>query len=292
MLRVIGAPVDSSEATWSPASPSGCALAPSTLRGLGVIAALDAVDAGDLNDGDRAGRPAGLADGATLDEAVRHAVITSLHAGDLPVVIGGCRSVLPGAIAGARDALGVVSLAVVGGGLRLDDRRTSPTGHAADMSTAIVLGHGDDEWLDRLGAPLVSVEGIAILGARDRAQARSRGSVLPEELGASSEFDPDTLRDLGLERAGRDTERSLTGTAEGFWLHLDIDVLASDKGTAPHALPPGGLEWDELAILLSPLTSSEALVGFSLTGYAPARDSADFAVGEALVSLLSGLLRE
>jgi arginase len=298
MLRVIGAPVDSAGAASADAPLFGCEMAPRTLRGLGLLHTLDAVDGGDLdvrivNDGrDAATGVLGWPGVQATNEALRAAVIETLHAGDLPIVIGGCCSVLPAALAGARDALGVVGLAYVDGHLDLYDGRTSPTGEAADMPLAVALGHGSDAWLDQLDAPLVPANGAVILGARDRADARSLGSVLPEALGISSEFDPDTLRDLELERAGRDTERALTTVAEGFWLHLDVDVLSAEAMPATDYPQPGGLEWEELAALLAPLAASEGLVGFSLGCYNPHKDSPEFGSGGQLISLIAGLFRE
>jgi arginase len=298
MLRVIGVPVDSSGAPSIDAPPFGCERAPRALRELGLLAVLDAVDAGDLdvrivNDGRDADTGiVGWTGVAAMSDALRAAVIDTLHAGDLPIVIGGCCSVLPAALAGARDSLGVVGLAYVDGHLDLYDGRTSPTGEAADMPLAAALGHGCEAWLDQLDAPLVPGNGAVILGARDRADARSHGSVLPEELGISSEFDPDTLRDLDLDRAGRDTERALTTVAEGFWLHLDVDVLSAEAMPATDYPQPGGLEWDELAALLSPLSASEGLVGFSLGCYNPDKDTPEFGSGGQLISLIAGLFRE
>jgi arginase len=139
---------------------------------------------------------------------------------------------------------------------------------------------------------LVPGDGVAILGARDRGTARTRGSLLPEDLGHSSEFDPDTLRDLGMERAGRDTERALTTVAEGFWLHLDVDVMATQPAPTLDPAQDSGLDEAELAELLAPLGASEGLVGVSVVGYGAGVDGLNSSVPDHLVSLLRTLLRE
>lgn len=298
MIRVIGAPVDSSGLSGPGPLASGCASAPRVLRECGLITSLDAVDAGDLlisitsSERDPATGVIGWSDVAGANYVTRDAVVSALHAGDLPVVIGGCCSVLPGALAGARDALGVVGLAYIDGHLDTYDGRTSPTGEAAEMPVAIVLGHGPESWVDLIGAPLVAPDAIALLGPRDRAAARRDGAVMPEDLGASSELTPDDLRDLGMERAGHDTEIQLTTSAENFWVHLDVDVLASESMPATDYLQDGGLDWDELTDLMRPLVASAACVGISIGCYNPDKDDAELSQARRLVGLLNSLLRE
>jgi len=298
MIRVIGAPVDSSGRSGPGPLASGCASAPRVLREEGLIEALGAVDAGDLmvsitsTERDPSTGVIGWSDVAGANYMTREAVVSALHAGDLPVVIGGCCSVLPGALAGARDALGVVGLAYIDGHLDSYDGATSPTGEAADMPVSVVLGHGPESWVDLLAAPLVAPDAIALLGPRDRATARHEGAVMPEELGASSELTPDDLRDLGMERAGHDTEIQLTTSAENFWVHVDIDVLSTEAMPATDYLQSGGLTWDELEALLVPLTSSAACVGLSLGCFNPDKITGKNVSSERLISLLVRALRE
>lgn len=299
MLRVIGVPASSTSGAASDGAPaSGSERAPEALREAGLIQALDAVDGGDLDvrirdqERDAATGIRGWGDVSRVNGEVRAAVVETLHAGDLPIVIAGCCAVLPGALAGARDALGVVALAYIDGHLDLYDGTTSRTGEAADMTLAIALGHGPDAWVDQVAAPLVPADGVAILGARDRVTARQDGAIMPEDLGYSSELDPETLHDLGWDRAGRDTERALTTIAEGFWLHLDVDVLSAAAMPATDYLQDGGLSIDELAELLAPLGRSEGLIGLSLACFNPDKDTADFVATQRLISLITGLLRE
>jgi arginase len=143
MLRIIGVPVDSSGAPSPGSERFGTERGPADLRAAGLVEVLDAVDAGDVavrihrSDPDPDTGVLSWDEVANLTEAVRAAVVETLHAGDLPVVVGGCASLLPGALAGARDALGIVSLAYTASRLRLDRGTSSSTGRASDMALAV-----------------------------------------------------------------------------------------------------------------------------------------------------------
>ena len=62
------------------------------------------------------------------------------------------------------------------------------------------------------------------------------------------------------------------GAAGPFWLHLDVDVLDEAVFPATDYLQPNGLDWEELAAVLAPLSGSEQLVGVSLGCYNPEKD--------------------
>ena len=66
--------------------------------------------------------------------------------------MGGCCSLLPGALAGARRVDGRVGLVYLDGHLDLYDGVTSPTGEAADMPISVVLGRGPQAWVDAAGS--------------------------------------------------------------------------------------------------------------------------------------------
>jgi arginase len=295
VLRIIGVPVDS-VGIAADAELRGTERAPDALRAAGVVTKLEAVDAGDLavriTGRERDDTTGVLAwdEVAQTTTVVRQAVIEALHDGDLPIVLGGCCSLLPGALAGARDALGVVGLAYVDGHLDLYDGRTSPTGEAADMPIAVVTGLGPEAWCDLVAAPLCPADGVLLLGPRDRIETREYGAALPEDLGLSGEWDPDDLRDRGLARAGADAEVALTAVAEAFWLHVDVDVLDTASMPATDYLQDGGLIWTELAELLAPLAASDALVGVSVGCFNPDKDP-DGQSAAWTVGLLAAILR-
>jgi arginase len=283
----IGVPID------SVGRSGGTETAPATLRELGLPEALGARDEGDLAvriRGEERDPVTGLVasdDVLATTAAIRAAVASSLAAGERPFLIGGCCAELPGALAGARDALGAPpGLAHVDGHLDLYDGETSTTGEAADMPIAVAFGLGPEAWVEAAGGVTAIPERTALIGFRDRAQSIADGMRQPEELVRPPLlYGADELRERGVAAAAAFLARRLSD-AGPFWLHLDVDVLDEAVFPATDYLQPGGLDWDELAALLGPLTASDALIGASLACYNPDKDP-DLACGRRLVATLA-----
>jgi len=207
----------------------------------------------------------------------------------VPFLVGGCCTLLPGALSGARDALGAVGLAYLDGHLDLYDGRTSTTGEPADMPISVITGNGPAAWSADIGAPLVGPGQLALLGQRDRDEAAEYGSVLPEDAGLDPELTPAGLRERGVAATGAAVRDQLIGSAGRFWVHFDVDVLDEQAFPATDYLMPGGLSRDEVADLMRPLLASPALAGLSLACYNPAKD-ADGDGARYLVGLFRELL--
>ena len=80
-----------------------------------------------------------------------------------------------------------------------------------------------------------------------------------------------------------------TATAPSYWVHLDVDVLDMTAFPATDYLMPNGLDLDQLAAVLEPLTRHPAMIGFSLGCYNPSKDP-DGRYGDALADLLVQVL--
>jgi len=112
---VLGAPIDSSGAS------RGEQRAPDALRAAGlpaVFGAADIVDVAPPLRGSKRDRKTGViafADLCVSSQALRAAVVAALTRGERPLVLGGDCSLLLGAIAGVRDAVGRVGLWFVDG---------------------------------------------------------------------------------------------------------------------------------------------------------------------------------
>jgi arginase len=294
-LVVTGVPIDCVSAPAADSAAFGTELAPVALREAGLSAAVGAADAGDLPVRlvGRARDPdtgiVGWPSVQDLTSAVRLQVREILVGGGIPVMVGGCCTLLPGALAGARDCLGRLGLAYVDGHLDTYDGQTSPTGEAADMPVSVISGNGPAAWSRHVGAPLVGPGQLTLLGPRDRAEATTLGSALPEDCGLETELGPAQLREQGMAVAGRDAAGRLSRRAGRYWLHLDVDVLSEEVFPATDYLMPGGLDLAELRELMEPLVSRPELAGMSLGCYNPSKD-ADGSGAEALVRLLRGLL--
>src|SRR6202042_1493530 len=105
----------------------------------GLPRAAGAADTGDLDvrlvgrDRDAATGVLGWPSVLATTRAPRSLVRDQIDDGAVPFLVGGCCTLLPGALGGARDALGAIGLAYLDGHLDLYDGRTSPTGEPADM---------------------------------------------------------------------------------------------------------------------------------------------------------------
>jgi arginase len=293
-LVMTGVPIDSVSASAGHAAPFGTELAPIALRDAGLAGAVDAADAGDLpvrlagRVRDEQTGVVGWPSVRDLTAAVRFQVSQTVADGGLPFLVGGCCTLLPGALAGVRDALGQVGLAYVDGHLDTYDGQTSPTGEAADMPVSVIAGNGPSDWCADVGAPLVGPGQLALLGPRDRAEAETLGAVLPEDCGLRPELSPTQLRARGVAAAGAEAARCLGDEAGWYWLHLDVDVLSEEVFPATDYLMPGGLTLAELRDLMEPLAWGPGLAGLSLACYNPSKD-ADGSGASALVDLFGHL---
>jgi arginase len=284
-VRVIGAPID------SVGRSGGTELGPSALRELGIVSALGAADGGDLEirirgaERDPETGILGSVDVLRATSAIRESVAGVLDSGERPVLVGGCCAELPGALAGARDALGRVGLAYLDGHLDLYDGATSPTGEAADMPVGVALGRGPAAWVDAAGGASLEPADTALIGFRDKEESLTYGMLQPEDLDPEPiHLSVEAVRTEGPAAASERVARSLS--AHPFWIHLDVDVLDQDVFRATDYLMSGGMTWSELAAALGPLASSPALAGASLACYNPEKDPGR-ECGRALVEALA-----
>ena len=202
--------------------------------------------------------------------------------GRIPFVMGGCCSLVPGALAGARRVDPGVGLVYLDGHLDLYDGETSPTGEAADMPIAVVLGRGPSVWVDAAGS-VADPDRVWLLGPRDLEEALGYGHPHPDDIAGLTFTDADTIRALGPGAVGRAT----ADAAGPCWVHLDVDVLDEAAFPATDYLMPGGLQLAELGELMRPLVASPSLAGISIGCYNPDKDP-----GGANGDALTGLFRD
>jgi arginase len=268
---VLGVPID------SVGRSGGTELAPAALRDAGLAERLGIEDRGDLDVRIRGERDpetgiVGSPDVLATTSAVRAAIGKMVAAGERPLVLGGCCALLPGALAGVRDAAGSVGIANVDGHVDVYDGRTSPTGEGADMPLAVALGMGPAAWVEVAGGPSISPGEGVVLGARDPDEAVDVAGLLDGELADLVVLAPEDLRAQGFSEAGSNAADQLAADPGRFWIHLDVDVLDARAMPATDYLMPGGLEWDELAELVGPLCASPAVAGMSIGCLNPEKD--------------------
>jgi arginase len=289
---VLGVPVDSVAAPAG-GPPFGTELAPVVLRDLGLVGQLAGTDAGDLDvritgpDRDAVSGIVGWPSVGSVVTAIRAAVTGLLADGRRPLLLGGCCTILMGAAPAARDVLGRVGLAYVDGHVDVYDNRTSPTGEAADMPVAALLGRGWPDLLAAMGTmPVIDARDMVLMGARDQEEAADIGD-LPDRLGLSL-FGPDAIK-AGPADVGRVARGRFASAATPYWLHLDVDVLDEAAFPATDYLMPGGIDLPQLAELLLPLGEDPLLIGASVGCYNPQKDP-DRRCGTALAGVLASAL--
>ncbi|MGB0121438.1 MAG: arginase family protein [Solirubrobacterales bacterium] len=269
-LTLLGVPID------SVGRQGGTELGPASLRqGLAGLSLNDAGDTKQMIRGSQRDPANGwldFADVVRMSVEVRQRVAEITAEGQVPVILGGCCTLLPPALAGARDSLGPIGLAFFDGHLDLFTGKTSPTGEGADMPVAAALGIAPPELLEVLGeTPLVDPGSIAFIGARDQEEL-DLIAPLPAGLGIGRIESRDSLRHADLDQVGKSIACELTSSGQGFWLHLDVDILDRDAFPATDYLMTDGLSVPELKALLAPLAGSPDLIGINITCFNPEKD--------------------
>ena len=211
--------------------------------------------------------------------------------GSFPVVLGRDCSILLGNLLALRRTGRRHGLLFLDGHADFYQPEASPTGEAADMDLALSTGRGPALLTDIEGLrPLVGDEDVALLGYRDAAQARAHGSqplqpsTFAQDLGE--------VRRVGVEEAARAAVAHLCRPElEGFWIHLDVDVLDDAIMPAVGYRMPDGLSWEELETILSAAMRSGHARGIDITIFEPPRDKNGGIARDLVNSLARGLVR-
>jgi arginase len=267
----------------------GCARAPAVLRAAGLAQAIGAEDAGAVAAPpyravrDDTGHLNGRSVAAYARELAAR-VGTLLDEGRFPVVLGGDCSILLGNLL-ALQRRGRHGLAFVDG--HLDWRQApAPVGAIAGEDLAAACGHAHPAVAAPGGAaPLVRDADVVALGNAewddDSLSARASGLRI---------LDADAVRGLGpAEAARRALERLGDDRLDGFWIHLDVDVL--DRSVLPAVDSPNedGLDVAQLTELLTPLVHHAGARGLEVTVFDPDLDP-DGTQAQVLVGLLAAAL--
>ncbi|MEV6550353.1 arginase family protein [Streptomyces sp. NPDC051597] len=292
-LVVIDAPSNLGLRPPAPGTVPGCYKLAGAMREFGIVRRLGAYeggvvvppryDRGDWQEGDGVFNAAALASYTRkLADRVEHHV----RAGDFPVVLGGDCSIQLGASLALRRT-GRYGLVVVDGSADFRHPGNSDRiGAAGGEELALGTGRGQSDLTDLEGLrPYVRDEDVRILGLRDGDEDLAEFAGLRIPTATVGE-----IRQWGPAEIGASVRRSLeTDVLDGFWVHLDADVLDPDVMPAVDSPDPGGLMPGELALLLGALVGSERCVGFNLTIYDPDLDP-DGTAGRLLADLVVGAL--
>ncbi|MEV8389230.1 MULTISPECIES: arginase family protein [unclassified Streptomyces] len=238
-------------------------------------------DRGDWQEGDGVFNAAAIAAYTPrLADRIEHHV----RAGDFPLVLGGDCSIQLGASLALRR-MGRYGLAAIDGSADFRHAGNSDNiGAAGGEELAIGTGRGQRDLSDLEGLrPYLRDEDVRLFGIRDYDEDREELARLRIPTVTVGE-----LREWGAaELAGAVLQTLETPVTDGFWVHLDADVLDPEVMPAVDSPDAGGLLPDELSVLLRTLVSSERCVGLNVTIYDPDLDP-DGTAGALLADLVVG----
>ncbi|MEU4357020.1 arginase family protein [Streptomyces virginiae] len=210
-----------------------------------------------------------------------------LRAGEFPVVLGGDCSIQLGASLAMRRT-GRYGLAAVDGSADFrhpgNTAVNGPVGAAGGEELALATGRGQASLSDLEGlAPYLRDEDVRLFGLRD-------GDADLLELAEAGIFAA-TVAEIRRRGAAAVARSALEGlhppVTDGFWVHLDADVLDPEVMPAVDSPDPGGLRPEEVAELLAVLVGSPRCVGLNVTVYDPDLDP-DGRAGALLADLVAG----
>lgn len=275
--------------------PSGVECAPEVLLQLGLARALDARRAGRVEPPDydpvrdpdtKMLNPQGIAE---YSPRLADEVGAAVDQGEFPVVLGGDCSILLGCLLGLRRR-GRYGLLFLDGHADFYQPEASLTGEAADMDLALVSGRGPAIVTDLDGGrPYVRDEDIVLFGHRDAAMALKYGSQDVRETDITV-LDLQTVRKAGVADAAAAAARQLAGSnRQGFWIHLDVDVLDDAVMPAVDYRMSDGLDFEELVAVLKAAVGSGRAVGLDLTIFNPNLDPNRVIARQLVNALARGL---
>ncbi|MGH8926667.1 MAG: arginase family protein [Acidimicrobiia bacterium] len=190
--------------------------------------------------------------------------------GGWPLVIGGDCAVLLGALAGMQGTHPQLGLLFVDGHEDAWPPRSSATGETADCDLGLALGwYKMPEPLAGTG-PLVAAENVVVLGPRDSEELVGAGIESIRDL-VQMMAGPDLARSDPSE-IGSESARGLRGRSEGWWLHIDLDVLSTAVLPAVDYPQPGGIDWRQLTDLAGSAVREGGCLGASVVIYNPDLD--------------------
>lgn len=209
-------------------------------------------------------------------------VAFALDLGRFPLVLGGDCSILLGAALALRRR-GRFGLFFLDGHADFYSAAAEPNGEVASMELAIVTGREPAALADLDGRrPLMREEDVVVFGYRDDESAAEYGSPDVRRT-ALHALDLAEVRRLGPAAAARQGLAALEANGvEGFWIHLDADVLNDEVMPAVDYRMPDGLWPEELREALAVVLASPLAVGMEVTIYNPTFDDPERSAARAL----------
>jgi arginase len=200
------------------------------------------------------------------------AVAAAHQAGRFPLLLGGDCPVMLGGLAASRDRYGSAGLVMVDGHQDNYPPRQSLTGEAADCELFLALGLHADGLPQELTArtPLLHPNQVSLLGPRDEATI-VRDGVASLRATVPMHTDVEVIV-RGPAAVAEQAAQAVRAVAASWWLHVDLDVLATRELSAVDYPQPGGLSWQQLRDLTAAALAVPGCVGWTVAIYNPDLD--------------------
>src|ERR1700733_1725688 len=251
--------------------PSGLEHAPDALRSAGLherlgcpnVVRIEAPSYSDVRDpATEILNPRGI---AAVARDTADAVSAALDSHEFPILLGGDCSIVLGPLLALRRR-GRYGLAFLDGHADFQPPSDEPNGEVASLDLAVATGRGPELLTNLDGLrPLVRDEDVALVGYR---VLDDNDHFLGEHIRSTAitVVDLSELRETGT---GRALDKALATVTkpdlQGFWVHLDVDVLDDALMPAVDYRHPGGMTWQEAAQVLGGLLASDRARGLEVT---------------------------
>jgi arginase len=224
---------------------------------------------------------------SVLAMRVADRVQTTIGDGRFPIVLGGDCSIVLGPLLALRRR-GRYGLAFIDCHADFLHPYDEPIGEVASLELALATGRGPTVLSDLEGRrPLIRDEDVALIGYR---AFGDNDHYLSEHVRdtAIAIVDLLQLRELGIRRALKRVIAQLRKPEiEGFWVHLDVDVLDDTLMPAVDHHHPGGLTWKEAVSVLRSILQTPRVAGLDVTIFNPRLDP-DGELANRLAALIAG----
>jgi arginase len=179
-----------------------------------------------------------------------------------PIVIGGDCSILIGNSLALKN-IGSFGLFFLDGHTDFVLPFLSQTGGAAGMDLAIVTGYGHNNLTNINGQkPYIKEEHVWCVGNRDYEEWYLR----PMTESRIKYIDLTSLRQNGIKKCVSDFLQMVNSEKlDGFWIHIDVDVLNDNIMPAVDSRQPDGLEYSEFNEIIQLLLADSKATGLEIT---------------------------
>ncbi len=274
----------------------GVFLLPKSLRAKGLLEKLNAEDAGEVKPPEYSEQPdyqTGFRNGlkiAAYSEALADKIAHLINNQYFPIVLGGDCSILLGSMLALRS-LGSYGLCFLDGHDDFAYPRSSKWQGlytAAGRDLALVTGYGPEDLVNIRGLlPYVNPSNVVALGFYHDPVDEAEYATEAIYQTPIKVIDIHQIRAIGVQEAAhRALEHLKAADIQGFWIHLDADVLDQSVMPCVDSPNPNGLMFDELREILTLLLGSKLAVGMQVTIFDPELDP-DGKYASALVETIA-----